>query len=174
MKTYSSASSDVENTIERMRKKFHPDLENVTIGALFAYDMDHTDRPVLKLGGYPCLATVRIVPLRDRAAGSPDAVIVVDQPSWLDLDAGPRAALIDHELTHLERVLDKKSRQKLVDAIGRPRLKMRRHDRQMGWFDDVAGRHGEHSIEVTQARALLAETKQLYFDFEVAAAAKAA
>jgi hypothetical protein len=166
MKTYSSASSDLENQIERIRSKFHQDLENVTIGALFDYDMDHQHKPSLKVAGYPVYAYIRITPVRDRAAGAPDAVIVVDRASWLELNAGPRAALIDHELTHLERVLDKKSRQRLVDAIGRPKLRMRKHDRQFGWFDIVAERHGDQSIEVIQAKELVKGARQFYFDFD--------
>jgi hypothetical protein len=52
------------------------------------------------------------------------------------------------------------------DALDRPKLAMRKHDHQFGWFDEVAQRHGEASPEVRQARVLMEKSGQLYFDFE--------
>lgn len=170
MKTYTAASDDLETHINRMRTKCHQDLEHVTIGALFILDTDK-GLPCLKLAGYPCAAIVKITSLRERASGSPDAVIIVDQATWFTLKAEQRAALIDHELTHLERCRDKKTQQRLVDAIDRPKLRMRRHDHQFGWFDDVAERHGEASFEVHQAMQLFTQARQLYFSFEPVEAA---
>jgi hypothetical protein len=54
----------------------------------------------------------------------------------------------------------------VFDAVGRPKLLMRKHDHQFGWFDEVAQRHGEASPEVRQARVLMESSGQLYFDFE--------
>jgi hypothetical protein len=164
MKTYSKVSDSVERSIERMREEHHDYLADVTIGALFIFDDEGTE-PVLKHGGYPAAAYVRITPLRDRAAGLPDAMIVIDRAYWMTLGSAVCDALMDHELTHLERVVDKETGAPVSDIIGRPKLAIRRHDRQHGWFDEVARRHRENSIEVRQARALIAETEQLYFDF---------
>jgi hypothetical protein len=171
MKTYSSASDEVARTIQRMVKDYHPDLENVTVGALFVFDVEDSALQVLKHNRYPALATVKITSLRDRALGIPDAVIVVDRACWLNYKAQACDALIDHELTHLERDIDTDTGLPLFDSLNRPKLKARLHDHQLGWFDEVARRHGEYSPEVKQARSLLAETGQLYFDFAQAKAA---
>jgi DNA segregation ATPase FtsK/SpoIIIE-like protein len=106
VKTYSAASGEVTRTIERMRKEWHPELENVSIHALFIYDMEDTSEQVLKHGGYPAAAVVRITPLRERALGVADAVITIDRAYWLSIKAQQCDALIDHELYHLDRAKD--------------------------------------------------------------------
>jgi hypothetical protein len=171
MKTYSKASSDVEKHIERMLKENHPDLEKVTIGALLVHDEESGDQ-VLKHQGYPAAAVVSVTPLKSRALGVADAIIVVDRAFWLTLSAPQKDALIDHELTHVKRVVDEETEEPKFDAVDRPKLAMRPHDHQLGWFDEVARRHGEASPEIRQARALLEQTKQLYFDFGQVVAAR--
>lgn len=163
MKTY-SAAPDAASCIEKIRAAHHADLEGITVSALFVFD-DESGDGVLKHQGYDAGAVVRITPLRDRAAGMADAQIVIDRSNWLTLSQPQRDALIDHELTHLTRAVDKETGEPLCDAIDRPKLKMRKHDHQFGWFDQVAERHGEASPEVIQARALMDSSRQLYFDF---------
>ncbi|MDE2098670.1 MAG: hypothetical protein KGL39_15555 [Patescibacteria group bacterium] len=109
MKTYSTANDAVMHSIERMRKEHHDYLDGVTVGALFIFDNEDSSEPVLKHGGYPAYAYVRITPLRDRAAGMPDAMIVVDRACWMTLGTQGGHALMDHELTHLERIVDKET-----------------------------------------------------------------
>lgn len=77
-----------------------------------------------------------------------------------------RAALIDHELYHLELVRDKTDRLKR-DYMGRPQLTIRLHDHQFGWFDAIAKRHGETSQECQQAQRFHSHA-QLYLPFETA------
>lgn len=170
MKTYSKAP-DVVGHIENMVDAYHPDLDGVTVQPLFVFDLESTEA-VLKHQGYPAAAVVRITPLRDRAQGIADACIEIDRSTWLTLSPRQRDALIDHELTHLTRVLDEETESPLYDSLDRPKLAMRRHDHQFGWFDDVAQRHGEASPEVRQANRLMESSGQLYFDFgRIAAAA---
>jgi putative metallopeptidase len=164
MKVYSSASIDLETAIESMVREYHPDLAQVRIAALFMFDDENSD-PVLMHNGYPAGAVVRITTLRERALGMADAVIVVDRAYWQTITHMQHCALIDHELTHLGRKLDSDTQQPIFDALGRPKLQMRRHDHQLGWFDEVAQRHGENSIEMRQARDLVQSTYQLYFEF---------
>jgi hypothetical protein len=173
MKRYTTASTDLADCIERVQLEYHSELQDVTVGALFVFDED-SEAPPLMHGGYPAAAVVRITPIRDRALGVADAVIIVDRDGWIDLTAPQRIALIDHELTHLTRVLDEKTQRPKRDAIGRPKLRIRKHDHQLGWFDEVAQRHGEASPEVRQARALVEQTQQLYFDFSARLPARAA
>ena len=168
MKTFSQAP-DVGLVIERMQEAHHEDLDEVTISALFAFD-NESSLPVLKHQGYPAGATVRITALKDRALGVADAQIIVDRAGWLALSGRQRDALIDHELTHLEVKTEEEEGAKdpvaVYDVLGRPKLLMRKHDHQFGWFDEVAQRHGEASPEVRQARVLMEKSGQLYFDFE--------
>lgn len=165
MKSYCQASDDVLQTITRMRAEYYAeDLEDVTIAALFVYDLEASE-PVLTHGGYPAQAVCRITPLRDRALGVADAVIVIDRWNWLLLSAKQRDALIDHELHHLDRVVDEETDEPKTDAVDRPKLAIRKHDHQFGWFDAIAQRHGDASPEVRQAKQLIASTGQLYLDF---------
>lgn len=165
MKAYSASSTDLADCIERMQEEHHLDLHGVTVAALFVYDDEASSESVLSHQGYPAAAVIRLTPTRDRALGVADAVIVVDRAHWLTLILEQKDALIDHELTHLTRVIDEESGGPVFDAVNRPKLKMRMHDRQLGWFDEVAERHGEHSAEASQARQLLESTQQLYFNF---------
>lgn len=171
MKTYSQAP-DVESCIEKIRSAHHRELEDVSISALFAFDAEESSKAVLAHQGYPAAAICRITPLRDRALGVADAQIVVERSSWISLSQRQRDALIDHELTHITRKVDEENDDEpLSDVLGRPKLVMRKHDHQFGWFDEVAKRHGQASPEVRQARKILEATGQLYFDFERAEAA---
>lgn len=174
MKTYGPTSDEVRRCLDKMRARYHPDLDGVTIGTVFVFDDEESSKQVLRHGGYGAYATARITPLRERALGVDDAIITIDRASWLNFKGSQAEALLDHELYHLERVIDPdkpKPEQKQIDSLGRPRLKIRRHDRQFGWFDEIARRHGDNSLEVRQAKLLMAETQQLYFDFEKSKAA---
>jgi hypothetical protein len=164
MKTYSQAP-DAEGHVEKMRASHHEELEGVTIAPLFVFDSEESSLSVLKHGGYWAAATMRITPLKDRALGIADAQIVIDRACWAKYSARQRNALVDHELTHLTRKIDKETGEMVTDALDRPKLILRKHDHQFGWFDEVAQRHGEASIEVQQARRLVEISGQLYFDF---------
>lgn len=168
MKIYSQAP-DVAGCIEKIKLAHHDGLEGVTVSALFVFD-DESAVSVLKHQGYPAGAVVRITPLKDRALGMADATIVVDRCGWLALSQRQRDALIDHELTHLEIKTDEPDGSDdpvpVFDGLGRPKLVMRKHDHQFGWFDEVAQRHGQASAEVRQARVLMESSGQLYFDFD--------
>lgn len=163
MKTYSPAP-DADTCIARMHDEHHSELDGVTVTALFIFDTEASEC-VLKHQGYPAAAVVRITPVRDRVLGIADATIVVDRSYWLLYSQRQRDALIDHELTHLTRVLDKETGNPVYDVLDRPKLAMRRHDHQFGWFDEVAQRHGDASPEVRQAKRMMESSGQLYFDF---------
>ncbi|MDB6104072.1 MAG: hypothetical protein JWO52_4071 [Gammaproteobacteria bacterium] len=172
MKTYSLAP-DVEPTIKSVLYDHHGELIGVRVGSLFVFD-DEDSLPVLTHQGYPAQAMVKITPVRDRTLGMADVVIMIDRATWLALSQPQRDGLIDHELTHVARVLDKESGRPKFDALGRPKLRIRPHDYMMGWFDEVAQRHGDASPEVRQAKQLMESSGQLYFDFRWTAKSPAA
>lgn len=155
MPTYRKCSAEVGQIVESMLEKYHHPLRdaNVNIECLFAYAMtdDNGDKvgSALKLGGYACNAIVRVLNLKDRTVGRGDAEIVIDGDQWDTWGDDEKAALIDHEIEHLELKTDRNG---LVvrDDLDRPKLRMRKHDHQFGWFDSIARRHGAASFEVQQ------------------------
>ena len=169
MKTYTMAPVSVHDIIQGLIKKHYHDTlgaegVGVKIDVLMAAD-DSDDGRAVVCQGYAALAVVRVTNLRERTAGRGDAEIVVDEAAFLRMEGNRRAALLDHELFHLELRHDRHKRPRR-DALGRPLLALRKHDRQFGWFDVIAWRHGEASVEVSQARALRrGEAGQLYFEF---------
>lgn len=91
-KVYGPASEDVEQRIEALRKTYYAQtLKPVTIGALFVFD-DEDGIPVLTHHGYPAAAMIRIVGLRDRAQGMPDAQMIIDRCVYEGLGVGVKAA----------------------------------------------------------------------------------
>lgn len=165
MKTYSQAP-DADTCIEKIHAAHHEDLDGVTVSALFVFD-NETTLPCLKHQGYPAGAVVRITPLKDRALGIADATIVIDRAGWLALSQRQRDALVDHELTHLNRKVDKETGEQLVDVLERPKLAMRKHDIQVGFFKEVLERHGDASYEARATRQIFEMVSQMQFDFGI-------
>lgn len=160
--TYDKANSDVTQLVKAVAAEFHAELVRyeVSIDVLMA---NNPDGDAVTHGGYPAQAKIRIVSLKDRAKGCKDAELIIDESNWRDLTDEQRRALIDHELQHLE--VKFKDGGVALDDLGRPKLSMRKHDWQMGWFDVIARRHGEASPEVRQASELMGRQGQLYFGF---------
>lgn len=165
----------MSTTYEKCTHEAHPDVLSIANQVLCAYEChkplldakvridyvfasaecnEKTGAPMddpLKLHGYPCFAIARKISLKDRAKGMGDAEICIDRHQWEAANELEQSALLDHELSHLQVVFDKRG---LVrDDLGRPKLKLRLHDVQAGWFADVALRHGNASQEIKQARA---------------------
>jgi hypothetical protein len=156
---FEKAEPDVLEIIQRMLKAYHQPLDmlGVTVECVMAFaEVDEetqlAEKPALTLGGYPVAAKVKVMGLADRTLGSADARISVDGDKWELLGVEERDALIDHECDHLELVLKVQDGQQIVqkDDLGRPKLKMRKHDHQHGWFDDIVRRHGASSPEWRQ------------------------
>ena len=160
-KTYEIAPKEVAERAEKLILKHYPDLDHsgVTIEFLYA----RNDRgSAVSHQGYPALAVVRVVGLKDRAKGSKDAEITIDALAYERMSPAQRDALLDHELNHLIVARDKFNDFKF-DDLHRPKLVMRKHDYQMGWFTCIAQRHGLNSPEVYQAKLLWDNDGQAYF-----------
>ncbi len=160
-KAYEQASEEVFELSRDIIEKYHETLLSAGVTLDILMCVGEAGSPAVTLGGYPCLAVVRAVPLKDRVKGCKDAEIVIDARAWEDLNERRRAALIDHELTHLQPLYLDGVLQ--TDDIGRPRLKMKKHDYQHGWFVEVARRWGEDSNEVVQARRMMHRDGTLLF-----------
>lgn len=168
-KLYSAAPADVVQRLNAMKAKFHPDLQQhgVTVGVLMVVEDAEDPEPCLTVGGYPAVAKVKITACRLRAHGLPDAQIDIDLVSWHGLGDAEQDAVLDHELTHLEIDFYRKSGQPKRDSCDRPKLRLRLHDHQYGWFSGVAERHGEASLEVQQYRRHVCEHNQRWFPFAI-------
>lgn len=137
----------------------------VTIDFVFARaDLNEDNEPLndaITKNGRRCLGITRKIPLKDRALGRADAEICLDGDWWKDAPEEQRRALLDHELHHVAVRTNKNG--VVRDDLGRPELKMRKHDVEFGWFSIVAARHGEHSMERIQAKTLMDAGGQVYW-----------
>lgn len=164
MKIYTPASSEVRDLIAELVDKSYPDIASLTTSFDLLFVETTGDGPALSCRGCPAYAVIRIVGSRERAKGAKDVEICIDKFHYANLADRTQRALLDHELFHLEPKTDKTGAF-AVDQNRRPKFKMRKHDREFGWFDEIARRHGIHSIEVLQAKKIIADTAELYFPF---------
>ena len=155
MSWYSIANEEVNLTIQKVMRENHGDLhaEGVTITALIARS---EDGPALKVGGREALGCIRVTKLTERTLGLGDALMILDgesMPAWSSMRL---QAVIDHELRHLVLSKSKKTGEIQRDDEGRPKLRIRPHDFEFGWFARTAELYGEESYEVSQAREIVA------------------
>lgn len=161
---YDDPTSETLSLLSSVMEEYYPDLikNNVTVDVTMAFAKEGEP---LKCGGYPALAFVKITSLKHRVKGLKDSEITIDGQIWETLTDPQRRAIIDHELQHLIIALDKEGNAKIDDA-GRVKLRLRRHDYQLGWFREVANRHGENSTECYQAKILLKNDGSTFFPKE--------
>jgi hypothetical protein len=144
--------------LSEVLEKHHPELHaaELIVDVLVAFatknEQGEPRGPALSHGGYPAIATVRINSLKQRVLGGGDALVTLDGDRWGDFSPPQQRAILDHELTHLELVEGDEGGVE-GDDIGRPRLRLRKHDHQFGWFDAVVRRHGANSVEWSQFKA---------------------
>ena len=154
MARYERASKEIAKQVKACLASFHGALDEagVTIDTLMAYaNVDANGDavgPALTLGGYACVGRIKVMGLKDRAAGRADAELLLDGDKWNEFSDEEQSAIIDHELTHLELQVDDNGLRR--DDLDRPKLRNRKHDHQFGWFDEVVRRHGRDSIELMQ------------------------
>ncbi len=125
-----------------------------------------TPAPAIKLRGMACVGLVKINSYKDRAKGCKDASITIDENHWLDANARKREALLYHEIRHLELCYTKeteaKPRQLKRDRLGRPKLRMRLHDVEVGLFKIVVEEYGEDSFDHDQLEGISRYVQKLF------------
>lgn len=181
MPKYTAAPKEVAALVDAIIAEHYPELDTLRhpeaelpplrFDLCFAYaELNANGDPksaAVVLNGYPCAAIIRRIGLKDRVLGRGDVEITIDAEKWEELDDEGQAALIDHELYHLEPRKDDEG-VFARDDLHRPLFGMRRHDVQIGWFAKVAERHGKHSMEQRQAREIFDEFGQAFFPFVTA------
>jgi hypothetical protein len=155
MAWYSIANEEVNLTIQKVMKENHGELHNagVTITALIARS---EEGPALKVGGREALGCIRVTKLTERTLGLGDALMILDGESMIAWSSKRLQAVIDHELRHLMLAKNKRTGEIQLDDEGRPKLRIRPHDFEFGWFARTAELYGEESYEVSQAREIVA------------------
>jgi hypothetical protein len=157
--TYEKCGDNVVAVMRRMIKEHHPDLieAKATIQCLFANageDKKGNAKPAVKRQGVACAAKVKIVSLKDRAAGNADAEIILDEHVWNRLTKEERDALFDHELEHLtpKREGGHDGAPIETDDLGRPKFKMKQHDWEVWGFASIVERHGNAALDFQAAQ----------------------
>jgi hypothetical protein len=148
MVTYGLADKPDLALLDCVMKEWHKDLaeQGVKVGVLMAES--NGGGPAVRHGGYAALATVRVVPLKDRLTKGYDAEMLVSAEDWRQMKAPLRAALLDHELSHVQLRRKKKTNAVKRDDLGRPVLWLRKADWNAGdGFRAVVVRHGEAALE---------------------------
>lgn len=170
MSTYAKCPPEVKEIAEKLLEEFisyKPLLEaKVKIDFLFAFaevgeDGESKGHALMK-HGVRALGICRKLGIKDRVMGRGDAEIAIDGDWWKDATNARRRALLDHEMHHLE-VKEDDDGNVLRDDLKRPKLKLRKHDVEVGWFALVAGRHGSNSLEIEQAKQMMDSYGQLFW-----------
>jgi Putative phage metallopeptidase len=168
MPTFSRCSDTIDKLAYDLCCKFHEPLiaAKVKIDYVFAYgDTDAKGRTMndaLTKNGRKALGICRKIPLKDRALGRGDAEISLDADHWKLCSESEQAALLDHELQHIAVQTDKGGYVQR-DDLGRPKIRLRQHDVEVGWFNVVAQRHGAASVERIQAKSIMEIDGQFYW-----------
>jgi hypothetical protein len=165
MKTYAKMPDEATDRVAHLVKLFHPELKDAGVRIDLLSVSTDADGPALSHQGYPAMAVVRATNVKERTKGAGDVEIVVDEAAYLKLTDAEKDALLDHELEHATVVRDKKTLRFKLDCRGRPKIRMRKHDYQFGWFHSIAERHGAASLECKQAHSLVLRGAQTLFPF---------
>lgn len=169
MPTYEPANDEVlsmANAILNRYESHAPLMKNeVKFDFVFAHptvdEKGVATGDAIKKHGHKALGLCRVINLKDRTMGRGDVEILLDSEWWNNASEKEQIALLDHELHHAE--VKVKDGQVKRDNLGRPLIRLRKHDVEIGWFDIIALRHGKHSQERIQAKKLTDDVGQLYW-----------
>lgn len=160
-KTYNRAPQIVEDKAQALILRNYPDIDKAELKIDYLFCFSDAG-PAITNGGYPAIGQCKVISLKDRSKGMGDVEIMLDQTAFMNMSSDQQDALIDHELNHIIILRDDDGLLK-TDDLNRPRVTMRKHDYQMGWFTCIAQRHGAASPEVYQAKILFEENGQAFF-----------
>ena len=163
----SEAEPGILDIYEDMMETHHNHLAKagVLVEFLVAYGKVNEDGEIvgiaLKHHGDECDGLCKKITHENRVAGLADARIVINGDTWRDKTIAEKRDLVDHEMYHIELVVDERG--VVFDDGNRPKLVLRTHDRKLGSFDDVTARHGSASTSVQFMKQLVDEVGQVYF-----------
>lgn len=162
MSTYCESPDEVREMITNIKNKYYPDLckAEVTITSLMAHarrnEKGEITGPSLTLHGHPAIAIVSVTNHKNRVAGLTDVIIEFDGDIWNDFSLEDQSAIVDHELFHIDLKKDEDGEFQSDDS-GRPKVRLKPHDWQLGGFGEIAKRHGSASQEVQQLKTVVSQ-----------------
>lgn len=162
---YQAAPQEIIDLAERIKREHHVGLieAGVTICWLVARNSDPAGHAIT-FKGWPAKALCRLNPLRDRVAGLTDCTILIDAQWWGLAPERERAAVIDHELTHINVCRYRVGNVRYDDA-NRPKLELRKHDFELCGFHAMVERHGVNSAEAKGFMGVQEVWVQRHFQF---------
>jgi hypothetical protein len=148
---YTPAQPDVIEFVAAVWLDKFPDTYNLdprpTLSILMAMP-DKDDRPFLKHHGYPAAAIISITSPEERVSGGTDLRLRIDAMAWRSMSERRREALIAHELLHLQvATVPGQDTTPVTDDYGRPKVKLRLHDWEVGGFSLIVDWYGDDAIE---------------------------
>lgn len=161
--TYTTADESDRKFILGVMRFYHKRLTDadLTVDILMA---TNPDGDAVKHGGYKAAAVIRKNSLAERTVGESDCRLTIDSAWWEAHDKTERTALIDHEFTHVEFAIDNDGAIKR-DDLNRPKLKLRKHDFQIGGFEEICERHGAKAPEGQYVAVVWRKLDQLSFNW---------
>jgi hypothetical protein len=109
---------------------------------------DKADKPALKHHGYPAAAIIGITSPEERVSGGTDLRLRIDSLAWSRMDERRREALIAHELLHVQvETVPGTPDLPRTDDYGRPKIKLRLHDWEVGGFSQIVDWYGDDAVE---------------------------
>ncbi len=164
MTSYNLASTALLKQALNLRNKNHKPLAETDIDVVLVYaavdKQGEPKGPALKASGYPVYSKSKIVPPKDQVKGVAALEITLDGDRWDKLDKKTQEAVLDHALQCFT-VGDGDTED------GEPKLKERKPDHCFMWFDEIAARHGDASIEVQEAKRFLHEKAPIYLQIDL-------
>lgn len=154
---YETATGHHLAFLDRIIKKFHKPMaeEGVKITMQFWRDAEGNDS--VKVRGLPVFGKIITFSADKRAAGAPDARIIIDGHKWDNADVSEQEAALDSILEQKEICTKEDTGQVSRDKAGRPRLKRRKPDMVLEGYKRVAEEHGSAAQE-TKAYAVIQPT----------------
>jgi hypothetical protein len=161
---YEDASEETLALLAATVQSFCPELDRA--GVTWRVLIARNDAgPALKNHGYAAAAVVKINSYEARVSGLPDVTLKISEEEWGGLGREGRIALLHHEAHHLVLVMERDANGMPTDRpkrddLGRPKLKMRLHDVQIGIFTEVAQQHGPASLDHQHVAGLVKQWQQ--------------
>lgn len=167
MPTFEPCGKDVHAMLDKLiraREVYQPLIDSkCKIDLVFARaSLDDEGKPKdvpLKCRGIRCYGVAKKIAPKERAKGFGDAEITLDGDWWDSVSEKEALAVLEHELFHI-KVLTNDDGSPKTDDSGRPKIKMRMHDYEVGHFIQIAEWHGKHSVEYKQMHSIFDKAGQ--------------
>lgn len=134
-KTYERASDVTHKTVQDLLQRHHDEVFNRKPNIVVLYVQSNNDADPLTHHGNYCLAKIALNPPLQVAIDGVDVIILLDGLAYAKLSGARQAALLDHELCHLE-------------ITPKGILKIRPDDYVLTGFKACIERHGQDAMEV--------------------------